>query len=120
MSKTRQLLANEAVLLTQFGASFYATIGSNWNDAMDESFDWELAEESLAFFDVNSVPKVEAPIPPGVFDVRFCSDLSAVAPLESTRSQVVRESPLGDYTLNCSYTEGTQSSYPIFGWGLIF
>jgi len=48
---------------------------------MDECFDWELAEDSLAFFDAKSVPKVEGSIPPGVSDVRFCSDLSAVAPI---------------------------------------
>lgn len=82
--QTRQLLVNDAVLLAQLDSSFYSTIGSSWNDAMDESFDWELAEESLAFFDANSVPKVETPVPPGVSDVRFCSDLSAVAPLESS------------------------------------
>jgi hypothetical protein len=80
--QTRQLLADDAVLLTQFDASFYATVGSAWNDAMDESFDSELAEESLAFFDASSVPKVRTPIPPGVSDVRFCSDLSAATPLK--------------------------------------
>jgi len=81
--QTRQLLADDAVLLTQFDASFYATVGSAWNDAMDESFDSELAEESLAFFDASSVPKVQTPIPRGVSDVRFCSDLSAATPLKS-------------------------------------
>jgi hypothetical protein len=81
--QTRQLLSNDATLLTKFDASFYATVGSAWNDAMDESFDWELAGESLAFFDANSVPKVQIPVPPRVSDVRFCSDLSAVTPLQS-------------------------------------
>jgi hypothetical protein len=81
--QTRHLLSGDAALLTQFDASFYAAIGSAWNDAMDESFDWELAEESLAFFDAWSIPKVQTPVPPGVSDVRFCSDLSAVAPVES-------------------------------------
>jgi Putative PD-(D/E)XK family member, (DUF4420) len=80
--QTRQLLADDAVLITQFDASFYATVGSAWNDAMDESFDSELAEESLAFFDASSVPKVRTPIPPGVSDVRFCSDLSEATPLK--------------------------------------
>ena len=77
------MLSHDAVLLTQFDASFYATIGSAWNDVMDESFDWELAEESLVFFDANSIPKVQIPVPPGVSDVRFCSDLSAVTALQS-------------------------------------
>ena len=80
--QTRHFLANDAALLTQFDASFYATIGSAWNDAMNESFDWELAGESLLFFDVASIPKVQTPVPHGVSDVRFCSDLSAVAPLQ--------------------------------------
>lgn len=79
--ETRQLLSNDPALVTRFDASFYAAIGSGWNDALDECFDWELAEDSLAFFDARSIPKIGGIIPPAVSDVRFCSDLSAVAPL---------------------------------------
>jgi hypothetical protein len=79
--ETRSLLSDDAALVTQFDSSFYASLGSSWSDAMDESFDWELAEESLAFFDAQFVPKVNGSIPPTVSDIRFRSDLSEVTPL---------------------------------------
>ncbi len=79
--QTRYLLRDDPDLLTRFDVSFYSALGSAWSGAMNESFDWELAEESLAFFDANSVPKVPTPIPAGVSDVRFCSDLSTVPSL---------------------------------------
>jgi Putative PD-(D/E)XK family member, (DUF4420) len=80
--ETRQLLSHDPILVTQFDASFYAGIGAGWSDAMDECFDWELAQDSLAFFDSKSVPKIEGEIPPTVSQVRFCSDLTAITPLE--------------------------------------
>lgn len=81
---TRQLLSGDLNLTIQFDASFYGALGSGWSDAMDESFDWELAQESLAFFEAGSVPKVEGDIPPAVSDVRFRSDLSGLVPLEQS------------------------------------
>lgn len=51
---------------------------------MDESFDWQLAKESLAFFDAEEVPKIDGGIPPTVSDVRFRSDLSSLIPMEGT------------------------------------
>lgn len=79
--EVRRILSDNPALVMQFDASFYGSLGSGWSDAMDESFDWELAEESLAFFDAQTVPKVDRAIPPAVSNVRFCSDLSAVVPL---------------------------------------
>jgi hypothetical protein len=81
---TRQLLSGDLNLTIQFDASFYGALGSGWSDAMDESFDWELAQESLAFFEAGLVPKVEGAIPPAVSGVRFRSDLSGLVPLEQT------------------------------------
>jgi len=83
--QTRHFLSGDAILLTQFDASFYASIGSAWSDALSESFDWELAQSSLAFFDSTSIPKVPTPVPLEVSDVRFCSDLSAITPLQSAQ-----------------------------------
>ena len=81
--ETRQLLSGDLNLTVQFDASFYSAIGAGWNDAMDEAFDWELAQESLAFFEAGLVPKVEG-VPPAVSDVRFRSDLSGLIPLEQS------------------------------------
>jgi hypothetical protein len=74
----RTILASDSVLLTQFDAVFYATLGVGWSDAMEESYDLELATESLQFFDSADIPKIDGPIPATVSDVRFTSDLSTV------------------------------------------
>jgi hypothetical protein len=78
----RSLLAGEPALLTQFDVVFYATLGANWSDAMDECFDLELATDSLRFYDSRDVPKIDSPIPAAVADVRFTSDLSSVSVLD--------------------------------------
>jgi len=82
--ETRQLLSGDLNLTLQLDASFYSALGAGWSDAMDEAFDWELAQESLAFFEAELVPKVEGGIPPAVSDVRFRSDLSGLTPLEQS------------------------------------
>lgn len=85
----RAILASDPVLLTQFDAVFYATLGANWSDAMEECFDLELANESLQFFDSAAIPTIDASIPHTVNDIRFTSDMSAVSPLmlDSLRSE---------------------------------
>jgi len=77
----RARLIASAEATARFDATFYASLGSGWQDAMNEAFDWELAKESLAFFDAGSVPSIATPVPVGVSEVRFSSDLSAAAPL---------------------------------------
>ncbi len=73
--------------LIRFDGTFYGTLGANWVDAMDEAFDSELASDSLRFYDANQIPRIVAPLPVGVGDVRFTSDLSIASPtsLESLR-----------------------------------
>jgi hypothetical protein len=85
----RALLAEEPSLLARFDAVFYATLGSSWQEAMEERFDAELALDSLRFFDSLQVPKIDGPIPLTVSDIRFTSDLSG-APSMDTAS--MRES----------------------------
>ena len=77
----RELLASSAEIMAHFDATFYASLGSGWEEAMSEAFDWELARESVAFFTAADVPKVGEPIPLTVSDVRFRSDLSSATPL---------------------------------------
>jgi hypothetical protein len=78
--ETRNLVS-DPVLLMQFDAAFYATLGSGWNDAMEECFDQELASQSLQFFESTDIPKIEGPISPAVSDVRFVSDMTSTPPL---------------------------------------
>lgn len=77
----RELLASSAELTAHLDATFYRSLGSGWEEAMSEAFDWELAKESLAFFDTDRIPTVAIPIPPSVSEVRFCSDLSSATAL---------------------------------------
>lgn len=86
--ETRDLIASDNRLLMQFDAAFYATLGAGWNDTMEESFDVELASQSLLFFDSTDIPKIHGPISPAVSDVRFVSDMSSTNPLttQSLRS----------------------------------
>jgi hypothetical protein len=80
----RAALTSDPVLLTQFDAVFYATLGASWSDAMEECFDLELARESLQFFDAAAIPKIDGPISTAVSEVRFTSDVSAAAqPLDA-------------------------------------
>ncbi len=84
----RSFTASEPVLQMQLEDVFYATLGANWNDGMEESFDEELASESLQFFDSADIPKIDGPISPAISDIRFTSDMSAAPPVtpESLRS----------------------------------
>ena len=58
-----------------------ATLGSNLNDGLSRRFDMRLAESSLRFFSLEDVPAIRGPLPGGVSDVHFRSDLSALSPV---------------------------------------
>ena len=54
-----------------------STLGTNLNEAMCLSFDEKLAQSSLCFFSLTDLPAIRDPLPTGVSNVRFRSDLSA-------------------------------------------
>jgi Putative PD-(D/E)XK family member, (DUF4420) len=59
-----------------------ASLGQSWKRGLAECFDWERAQESLAFFDAGGIPSIRpADVPEGVSDVRFRSGLVGVRPL---------------------------------------
>ncbi|MCC6784192.1 MAG: PD-(D/E)XK motif protein [Planctomycetes bacterium] len=59
-----------------------ATLGQSWRRGLSERFDWERAQESLAFFDAAAVPSVlPTDVPSGVTDVGFRSTLEMAHPL---------------------------------------
>jgi Putative PD-(D/E)XK family member, (DUF4420) len=78
---TRALLVDDLSLAARVDAIFYRSLGSGWADAMDESFDWELAVESITFYDAETIPRATNLNPTAVFDVRFRSDLASTTPL---------------------------------------
>lgn len=79
--ETRRLVTDDPALATRFDSVFYTSLGSGWADALDESFDWEVAAESVVFYAAEAVPRVENPTPQTVFDVRFGSNVGSIAPL---------------------------------------
>jgi hypothetical protein len=84
---TRALLLDDPHLMNRYDTVFYSSLGSGWADAMDESFDWELATQSIAYYPAELIPRPENPTPHTVFDVRFRSDLGSVASFESRELQ---------------------------------
>ena len=62
-----------------------STLGSGWAEAFSTRFDLEVAKESVAFFASQTIPSPHSPLPSGVSDVHFVSDLSYASPLAADR-----------------------------------
>lgn len=58
-----------------------STLGSNLGRGLEMRFDWELAVETLAFYDARSVPSIPCELPSTVSDVRLVVDMEGLAPL---------------------------------------
>jgi hypothetical protein len=72
-----------------------ATLGTGLIEALAISFDAKLAESSLCFYDLRKIPAIREPLPNGVSDVHFRSDLSLLE-AESPSSLIERELIFGD------------------------
>ena len=59
----------------------FTTIGADWKALKSERFDYDFAKRSLSFFDSKAVPSVSVPLPKGVSNVHFVSDLESVSPM---------------------------------------
>jgi hypothetical protein len=81
----RHRLAGRADLMLRVESVIGLTLGEGLRQAMGDRFDTELAEKSLAFYDPESIPKVNPDVPSGVSDVRFKSDLTGKQPVETPR-----------------------------------
>ena len=58
-----------------------AAVGSDLAMARQASYNQQLADESLAYFDVRSIPRVLREQPRGVSEIRFRSDMGLAEPL---------------------------------------
>ena len=70
-----------ADLVLKLHETVAATLGTSLNDGLSRRFDMRLAESSLQFFSLEDVPAIRGPLPAGVSDVHFRSDLSALPPV---------------------------------------
>jgi hypothetical protein len=57
------------------------TLGASLSESLSMSFDIKLADSSLQFFSLEDVPAIREPLQPGISDVHFRSDLSAMSSL---------------------------------------
>ena len=60
------------------------TLGQDLGTGRAFCADWNLADESLAFYHVKDIPRPLADLPPGVSQLRFRSDLSLADRVEAT------------------------------------
>jgi len=81
VEKAKSLVCEYPKLLLHLDRITVLTLGEKWRDTSEERFDSELAESSLAFFEVSTVPAINRNIPPGVSDVHFKSDLTICSPV---------------------------------------
>ena len=72
-----------------------ATLGTTLNEALSLRFDEKLADSSLCFFNLQDVPAIHGPLPAGISEVHFRSDLSALQAL-SVQSLIDRDPLFGD------------------------
>ena len=71
------------------------TLGASLSESLSRRFDVRLAESSLRIFNLEDVPAIRGPLPAGVSDVHFRSDLSALLPV-SIRTLIDRNPSFWD------------------------
>ncbi len=75
-------LAGDAEMLRNFFFVINKTLGNSISESLNISFDYEVAKESLAFYEVKNIPRImNEHIPAEVSDVFFEVNLSAVKKL---------------------------------------
>ena len=80
----RARVSLDMMLVGRLNEVVFTSLGISYDAALTDSFDYQLAIETLRFFHAGDVPCVSKPTPPNVTNVHFVSDLSAVAPLTDT------------------------------------
>jgi hypothetical protein len=85
----RARINHEVFLTGRLNEVVFSSLGISYNAAVADSFDYELAIDTLCFFRAVDVPCVAQPTPSSVTNVHFLSDLSGVAPLDSASVQAL-------------------------------
>lgn len=63
------------------------TLGAGFAVALVMAFDFEIAEDSVRYYEASAVPRPSLPLPPEITDLRYVADLSRVAPIEPLGAQ---------------------------------
>jgi hypothetical protein len=59
------------------------SLGNAWRQGLEERFDRQLAVGSLRFFDTESIPAIDGPLPREVSDIHFRVDMTNVQPMDT-------------------------------------
>lgn len=81
-SDARELAGQDFDLRLTVDRVCIETLGKNWKSARDDSYNWELARESLRYFDLNKIPKVSELQPAGVTEIAFKSNVDLIEPVK--------------------------------------
>jgi hypothetical protein len=90
VDETRSCVSGNTDLAFHLDKTVALVLGESWRSAMEERFDRELAQESLAFFEAESIPTVNPDIPLGVTEVRFKADLTGQPNADLKRLRVAQ------------------------------
>ncbi|OQW92374.1 MAG: hypothetical protein BWK78_01900 [Thiotrichaceae bacterium IS1] len=77
--KIQNKVSNQINEIYHLNAVIMKTLGNSLDEAIKLAFDYELAQDSLQYYQLEDIPKI-APehIPPQIFDLKFRVDLSGV------------------------------------------
>ena len=81
MNQIEALVSSSIELVFKLQETVAATLGPNLDRALQTRYDILLAESTLQFFDLVDVPAIRGPLPVGIMDVHFRSDLSGLIPI---------------------------------------
>ena len=81
MNQIESQVSSNTDLVFKLHETVVETLGANVNQSLQRRYDMRLADSSLQFFSLEEVPAIRGPLPAGVSDVHFRSDLSGLAPV---------------------------------------
>lgn len=87
MQRIKSRLSGRADLSAKLDRITALTLGSNWRDAINESFDEQIARDSVRFYEGGSIPRPSVPDGAGISQVRFTVDISPLESIDSHRRQ---------------------------------
>jgi len=81
LGEIERMATAQADLVFKLHEVAVGTLGASLNESLSQRFDVRLADSSLSLFDLRDVPAIRGPLPVGVSDVHFRSDLSPLRAL---------------------------------------
>jgi hypothetical protein len=58
------------------------TLGAGFANALEMAFDFDLAKDSLKYYDASSVPRPALPLPTEISELRYVADISRILPVD--------------------------------------